>query len=69
MTDLEKTAEFFKKIGGFKELYRGQSSKSSIKHYGLSADVSAEELLLSAKGSDVGFIRLIRLIMLAERSL
>ena len=60
VTDLEKTAEFFKKIGGFKELYRGQSSKSSIKHYGLSADVSAEELLLSAKGSDVGFIRLIR---------
>ena len=60
VTDLEKTAEFFKKIGGFKELYRGQSSKSSIKHYGLSADASAEELLLSAKGSDVGFIRLIR---------
>ena len=60
VTDLEKTAEFFKKIGGFKELYRGQSSKSSIQHYGLSDDVSAEELLLSAKGSDVGFIRLIR---------
>ena len=60
VTDLEKTAEFFKKIGGFKELYRGQSSKSSIKHYGLTADASAEELLLSAKGSDVGFIRLIR---------
>ena len=60
VTDLEKTAEFFKKIGGFKELYRGQSSKSSIKHYGLTADTSAEELLLSAKGSDVGFIRLIR---------
>ena len=60
VTDLEKTAEFFKEIGGFKELYRGQSSKSSIKHYGLTADASAEELLLSAKGSDVGFIRLIR---------
>ena len=42
VTDLEKTAEFFKKIGGFKELYRGQSSKSSIKHYGLTADASAE---------------------------
>tara|TARA_B100001996_G_scaffold49073_1_gene35179 strand:+ start:4263 stop:5300 length:1038 start_codon:yes stop_codon:yes gene_type:complete len=60
VTDLERTAEFFKKIGGFEELYRGQSSKSSIKHYGLPADASAEELLLSAKGSDVGFIRLIR---------
>ncbi len=60
VTDLEKTAEFFKKIGGFEELYRGQSSKSSIKHYGLSSDASAEELLLSAKDSDVGFIRLIR---------
>ena len=60
VTDLEKTAEFFKKIGGFKELYRGQSSKSSIKHYGLTDDASAEELLLSANGSDVGFIRLIR---------
>ena len=60
VTDIDRTAEFFKKIGGFKELYRGQSSKSSIQHYGLTPDVSAEELLLSAEGSDVGFIRLIR---------
>ena len=60
VTDLDRTAEFFKKIGGFKEIFRGQSSNSSIEHYGLSAQASAEELLLAAKGSDVGFIRLIR---------
>lgn len=60
VTDLDRTSEFFKKIGGFKELYRGQSSESSIRHYGLSSEASAEELLLAAENSDVGFIRLIR---------
>jgi len=60
VTDIDRTAEFFKEIGDFKEVYRGPSSKTSIQHYGLRSDASAEELLLSAEGSDVGFIRLIR---------
>jgi len=60
VTDLDRTAEFFKKIGGFREIYRGESSESSIKHYGLSIEASAEELLLAAEDSEAGFVRLIR---------
>ena len=60
VTDLDRTAEFFKRIGGFWEIYRGESSESAIKHYGLTSEASAEELLLAAEDSEAGFIRLIR---------
>ena len=60
VTDLDRTAEFFKRIGGFREIYRGESSESSIKQYGLTVEASAEELLLAAEDSEAGFVRLIR---------
>lgn len=60
VSNLDRTAEFFKSIGGYEETFRGRSSASSIKHFGLNADASAEELLLAAKGATSGFVRLIR---------
>ena len=60
VSNLDRTAEFFKSIGGDEETFRGRSSASSIKHFGLNADASAEELLLVAKGATSGFVRLIR---------
>ena len=60
VSNLDRTAEFFKSIGGYEETFRGRSSASSIKHFGLNADASAEELLLVAKGATSGFVRLIR---------
>ena len=60
VTDLDRTAQFFKNIGDYQELYRGKSSASTIDHFGLSQDASAEELLLASKNSTLGFIRLIR---------
>ena len=56
VSNLDRTAEFFKSIGGYEETFRGRSSASSIKHFGLNADASAEELLLAAKGATSGLL-------------
>ena len=59
VSDLDRTASFFKNIGNFDLLHRANVSKSALVHYGLSDRDSAEEMLLKEKNSTHGFVRLI----------
>lgn len=60
VTDPDATARFFKEIGGYEELGRGQLSASAIASWGLNPDASGKYLLLGAPmGGDFGHIRLL----------
>ena len=56
VSDLDRTASFFKNIGNFDLLHRANVSKSALVHYGLSDRDSAEEMLLKEKNSTHGFV-------------
>ena len=60
VTSPDVTARFFKEIGGYEELGRGQLSASAIAAWGLDASASGEYLLLRAPmGGDFGHVRLV----------
>ena len=60
VTDPYVTARFFKEIGGYEELSRGQLSTSEVAAWGLAPRAGGEYLLLRAPmGGAVGHVRLV----------
>lgn len=60
VSDLDRTAHFFREIGGYETLYRGPLDRAEVDALGLPEATSGEVLTLRAQGSDAGYVRLIR---------
>ena len=60
VTDLDRSARFFREIGGYKEKWRGSLDLTEIRAWGLPATATAEGLLLGPVGQDTGLLRLVR---------
>ncbi len=60
VTDLDRSAAFFKEIGSFEEKWKGSMSAAEIMAWGLPETASAEVILLGPANRDEGLIRLIR---------
>jgi len=60
VSDLDRTAAFFRDIGGYETLYRGPLDPAEIVALNLPEDAKGEVLTLRAVGSDAGYVRLIR---------
>lgn len=60
VTDLDRTAEFFTEIGGYKEKWRGPIDPSELRSWGLKESSSGEALVLSQGSREEGFVRLLR---------
>jgi len=60
VTDLDRTAGFFREIGGYEEKWRGAMEASEIRAWGLPHHASGEALLLGPKGIESGLVRLVR---------
>lgn len=60
VTDLDRSAQFFREIGGYEPKWRGRLHDSEIAAWGLANNASGEGLLLGPAGQDTGMIRLIR---------
>ncbi|MDG1709315.1 MAG: hypothetical protein P8H03_11170 [Emcibacteraceae bacterium] len=58
--DLDETARFFTEIAGYEVIWRGSETSATMSHLGLNETASAQSLVLSAKGSNFGRIRLIK---------
>lgn len=60
VTDLDRTAEFFKVIGGYEEKWRGSMHATELASWGVPESASAESVLLGPEGQDTGLLRLVR---------
>lgn len=60
VTDLDRTARFFREIGGYETLWQGQLDPAEISALGLGDLASAEAVILAAPGSRHGRVRLVR---------
>lgn len=60
VSDLERTARFFREIGGYETVFAGELEQSEIDALDLPDDASGDVLTLRAPGSDAGYVRLIR---------
>jgi len=64
VTDLDRTAQFFRQIGGYEDKWRGQMDVSELSDWGVSLNdfpgASAESLLLGPPGIETGLVRLVR---------
>jgi catechol 2,3-dioxygenase-like lactoylglutathione lyase family enzyme len=60
VTDLDRSARFFKEIGGYEDKWRGPMDASEIRSWGLDNSASAEALLLGPPGQETGLVRLVR---------
>ncbi len=68
VTDIERTARFFKEIGAYVEASRGSVDPSEIEAWGLPQAATGEALLLGPRGSNSGLIRLVRFDNAGHRS-
>lgn len=60
VTDLDRSADFFKSIGGYREHWRGPVDAGELELFGLADGASGEALLLGPEGATAGLVRLIR---------
>lgn len=60
VTDLDRTARFFREIGNYETIWQGPLDPAEIAFLGLAQSASAEALVLAAPGSHHGWIRLVR---------
>lgn len=60
VTDLDRTAQFFREIGGYETVDRAALPAADIAALGLPETASGEILVLRAPGSDHGYVRLVR---------
>jgi len=57
---LDRSAEFFVRIGGYESIWRGSLDASEVAAWSLPDSASGEALLLAAPGYETGFLRLVR---------
>ena len=60
VSDIDRTARFFREIAGYETVYRGPLDASEIAALELREGASGEVMTLRAPGSDAGYVRLIR---------
>ena len=60
VTDLDRTAAFFREIGDYETLWQGAVAGADLRQLGLSDAATGEALVLRAPGTENGFIRLVR---------
>ncbi len=60
VTNLERTARFFRDIGGYETVHRGPLSRTSLDAFGLRRGARGESLILRAPGAQHGLMRLVR---------
>lgn len=60
VTDLDRSARFFREVGGYRTLARGPLDPAEIAAWGLPETASGEALVLAAPGAEHGFVRLVR---------
>lgn len=60
VSDLDRTARFFREIGGYETVYRGPLDAADVAALDLPKGASGAVLTLRAPGSDGGYVRLIR---------
>lgn len=60
VSNLDRTAAFFRDIGGYETLYRGPLDPAEVAALNLPEDATGEVMTLRAVGSDAGYVRLIR---------
>lgn len=59
VSDIDRSAEFFTKIGGYKPVWRGVMSADEIQAWGLSDQATATALVLRQNNREEGYIRLV----------
>ena len=67
VTDLDRTARFFREIGGYETKWQGPVDATEIEAWGLPAGAGGEALLLGPAGLDDGLVRLVRFDAAGER--
>jgi catechol 2,3-dioxygenase-like lactoylglutathione lyase family enzyme len=60
VTDLDRTARFFREIGGYEVKWRGALDPAEIAAWSLPAAAGGEALLLGPPGQETGLVRLVR---------
>ena len=60
VTDLDRSAEFFREIGGYAVKWRGALDESAIAAWGLEPAASGEALVLAPAAATSGYVRLVR---------
>ena len=60
VTNLERTARFFRELGNYETVHRGRLSRASIESFGLQDGARGASLTLRAPGARHGFVRLVR---------
>jgi catechol 2,3-dioxygenase-like lactoylglutathione lyase family enzyme len=60
VSDLDRTARFFKELGGYEDKFRGPLDSSEVAAWGLPEGATGEALLLGPVGQNTGLVRLIR---------
>jgi catechol 2,3-dioxygenase-like lactoylglutathione lyase family enzyme len=60
VTDLDRSAEFFRDIGGYAVKWRGALDESAIAAWGLEPAASGEALVLAPAAATSGYVRLVR---------
>lgn len=67
VTDLERTAKFFKQVAGYDERWRGPISDSELASFGLPESASGDALLLGHADHPSGLVRLVRFESVAKK--
>ncbi|GGY38795.1 VOC family protein [Parvularcula lutaonensis] len=60
VTDLDRSARFFREIGGYETAFQGPLDEAEIEALGLPEGAGGEVLVLRAPGAEHGLVRLIR---------
>ncbi|MDJ0655215.1 MAG: hypothetical protein QNJ40_13720 [Xanthomonadales bacterium] len=68
VTDLDRSARFFREIGGYQVHWRGPLTRSGIRAWNLADSASGEALLLGPADARDGLLRLVRFDNAGDRS-
>ncbi|MDA9180059.1 hypothetical protein N9O28_01915 [Emcibacteraceae bacterium] len=59
--DIDEAARFFLEIAEYGMIWRGEEDKAFLNHLGLDKNTTAQSMVLKAKGTKFGYIRLIEI--------
>jgi hypothetical protein len=59
--NIDEAARFFLEIADYKIVWRGEEEKAFLKHLGLDDDATAETMVIKAKDTEFGYIRLMEI--------
>lgn len=59
--NIDEAARFFLEIAEYDIIWRGEEEKAFLKHLGLGDDATAQSMVIKAKNTDFGYIRLMEI--------